>query len=135
MIRTWDSIVRDIPHNFSQLSSAVLEDGPSLMFGVYFREESKHMEQQVRAKAVEVSQDQNLGVGAYTDPQVQTLYDDELLSPCLKAALNAWYTLPKPGRKVESYTRVWQGRGKPYTDFLQRLIKVLNTGVTDPEAR
>lgn len=86
MIRTWASNVRVVLHDFSQLASAFLDDGPSLMFGVYFREESKHMEQQIRAKGVEVSQDQILGVGAYTDPQVQTLYDDELLSLCLKAA-------------------------------------------------
>ena len=68
MIRTWASNVRAIPHDFSQLASAVLEDGPSLMFGVYFKEESKHMEQQGRAKGVEVSQDQILGIGAYADP-------------------------------------------------------------------
>ena len=93
------------------------------------------MEQQGRAKGVEVSQDQILGVRAYADPQVQALYDDEVLSLCHKAALNAWDRLPEPGRKVESYTRVRQGQGEPYTDFLQRLIKALNTGITDPEAR
>ena len=43
------------------------------MFGIYFKEESKHMEQQGRAKGVEVSQDQILGVGAYADSQVQGL--------------------------------------------------------------
>ena len=84
---------------------------------------------------MEVSQDQSLGVGAYADPQVQALYDDEVLFLCHKTALNAWGRLPEPGRKVKSYTRVRQGQGEPYTDFLQKLIKALNTGVTDSEAR
>ena len=63
MIRTWDSNVISMPHDFSQLTSVVLEDGPLLMFGVYLEEESKHMEQQGRAKGVEVLQDQILGIG------------------------------------------------------------------------
>ena len=89
MIRTWASNVRATPHDFSQLVSAVLDDGPSLMFGIYFREESKHMEQQGRGKGVEVSQDQILGVRAYAVPQVQALYHEEVLSLYHKAALNA----------------------------------------------
>ena len=89
MIRIWVSNVRATPHDFSQLSSVVLEDGPSLMFGVYFREESKHVKRQGRTQGLEVSQDQILGVGAYADPQVQALYDEEVLSLCHKAALNA----------------------------------------------
>ena len=93
------------------------------------------MEQQGRAKGVEVSQDQILDVGAYADPQVQALYDEEVLSLCHKAALNAWDRIPELGKKLESYTRLTQGYGEPYTDFVQRLIKALITGVTDPEAR
>ena len=135
MIRTWASNVRATPHDFSQLVSAVLDDGPSLMFGIYFREESKHMEQQGRAKGVEVSQDQILGVGAYADPQVQALYDEEVLSLCHKAALNALNRIQDPAKRVESYTRVRQGQREPFTDFVQRLIKALDIGVTDPEAR
>ena len=93
------------------------------------------MEQQGRAKGVEVSQDQILGVGAYADPQVQALYDEEVLSLCHKAALNALNRIQDPAKRVESYTRVRQGQREPFTDFVQRLIKALYIGVTDPEAR
>ena len=134
MIRTWASNVRAMPHNFSQLASAMSEDGPSLMFEIYFREESKHMEQE-RAKDVEVSQDQILGVGVYADPQVQALYNKEVLTLCHEAALIAWNGIPELGKIIESYTRVKQGKREPYTDFLQRLIKALHIGVSDPEAR
>ena len=43
--------------------------------------------------------------------------------------------LLKKKKRVESYTRVRQGQREPFTDFVQRLIKVLDIGVTDPEAR
>ena len=38
-----DSNVRATHHDFSLLVTVVLDDGTSLMFGIYFREESKHM--------------------------------------------------------------------------------------------
>ena len=41
MIRTWASNVRAISHDFSQLALVVLEDGPTLIFGIYFREEQR----------------------------------------------------------------------------------------------
>ena len=135
MIRTWASNVRATPpHDFSQFVSTVLDDGPSLMFRIYFREESKHMEQQGRAKGVAVSQYQILGIGAYADPQVQDLCDEEVLSVFHKAALNVWDRIQKPGKRVESNHRVRQGQREPFTDFLQRLIKALQIGITDPEA-
>ena len=101
MIRTWASNVRAMFYDFSQLASAVLDDGPSLMFGIYFREESEHMEQQERAKCMEVSQDQILGIGAYADPRVQAIYDEEVLSLCHKAALNAWDRIKELKGKIE----------------------------------
>lgn len=93
------------------------------------------MEQQGRAKSVEVSQDQILGVGAYADPQVQVLYDEEVLSLCDKVALNSWDRIQELRKRIKSYTRVRQGQGEPYTDFLQRLIKAWNIEVTDPQDR
>lgn len=135
MIKTWASNARATPYDFHQLVSAVLDKGPSLMFGIYFREESKHMEQQGRAKGVEVSQDQIIGAGEYADPQVQALYDDEVLCLCHQAALNAWNRIQDPTKRVESYTRIRQGQREPFIDFLQRLIKALDIGVTDPESR
>ena len=60
------------------------------------------MEQHGRAKGVEIFQDQILGVGAYVDPQVQALYNEEVLSLCNKTALNAWVRIPDPGKKLEA---------------------------------
>ena len=43
----------------------------------------------VDVAGLEVSQDQILGKGPYADPQVQALYDEEILSLCHKVALHA----------------------------------------------
>ena len=60
------------------------------MFKIYFREEAKIFEKQGKVKGIETSQDHILCEGPYADPQVQALYDDEILSLCHNAALNAW---------------------------------------------
>ena len=65
MIKTWASNISAIPHDFFSAGYV-----PSLMFGIYFREESKNMEQQGKAKGLQISQDQILGEGPYADPQV-----------------------------------------------------------------
>ena len=39
------------------------------------------------------------------------------------------------GKRIESYTRVIQGQRELFSDFLQRLTKTVQIGVTDPEAR
>ena len=75
-------------HNWIQLVSAVLDDGPQLMFKIYFREGAKILEQQGKAKGLETSQDQILGEGTYADPLVQALYIEKILSLCHKTVLN-----------------------------------------------
>ena len=38
-------------------------------------------------------------------------------------------------KKIGSCIRIKQGQREPFTDFLQRLTKAVQLGVTDPEAR
>ena len=51
------------------------------------------------------------------------------------AALKAQDRIQKLGKRVESYLRVKQGQREPFSDFLQRLTRAVQIGVTDPEAR
>ena len=88
-----------MPHDKIQLVSAVLDDGPQLMFRIYFREEAKILEQQGKAKGLETFQDQILGEGPYADPQVQVFYDEQILSLCHKATLNALDRIQEPRTK------------------------------------
>ena len=86
------------PHDGLQLVSAVLGGGPQFMFICYFREEAKILEQQEKSKGLESFQDQTLGEGTYADPQAQTLYNEQILSLCHKAALNAWDRIQELGK-------------------------------------
>ena len=65
------------------------------------KEEATAIEQQTRAKGMEISQDQLLGEGDYADIQRQSLYDDHILDSCHTAALNAWYRTGEVGKKIE----------------------------------
>ena len=55
-----------------------------------------------------MSQDQILGEDPYVGPQVQALYEEEILSLYHKAALNIWERIQELGKRIESYTRVRQ---------------------------
>ena len=87
----WASNNKAIPHDWIQLISAVLENGPHLLWKCYWREEAKKiLQQQGKAKGLEISQDQILDEGFYSDPQDQALYNEHTLSLYSTAVLNAW---------------------------------------------
>ena len=81
MVKTWASSIKSMLHNWLQLVSAVLGDRSQQMYKCYFWEEAKILAQQGKAKALETSQDQI---------QAQAIYDEQILSLSLIAALNAW---------------------------------------------
>ena len=57
------------------------------------------------------------------------------MSLCSTAALNAWDRIQELGKRTESYIRLKQDQREPFTDFIERLTKAIQLGVTDPEAR
>ena len=95
------------------------------MFKCYYKEEAKILEQQGKAKGLETSQGQILGEGTYADPQIQALYNEQILFLCHKAALNALDRIQEPRKLIESYTKVKLGQREPFSDFFQRLTKAL----------
>ena len=58
-------------HDWAQLTSAVLESGPLLHFRCLCREEARLLEKQETAEGIEISLDQILGEGVFSDPQEQ----------------------------------------------------------------
>ena len=135
MLKSWALSSRATPQDWNQLISAVLENGPLWHFKCLFKQEARLLQQQESAKGIEVSLDQILGEGLYSDPQEQALYDENILSICATAALRAWDRVQDSGQRVESYVRVKQGQREPFSDFLQRLTKAVQIGIPDPEAR
>ena len=135
MLKSWALSSRATPQDWNQLTSAVLENRPLWHFKCLFKQEARLLQQQESAKGIEVSLDQILGEGPYSDPQEQALYDENILSICATAALRAWDRVQDSGQRVESYVRVKQGQREPFSDFLQRLTKAVQIGIPDPEAR
>ena len=72
MVKTWTSSNKTTPHDWLQLISVILEDGPQQFWKCYWREEAKILEQG-KAKGFETSQGQILGEGHYNDPRDQAL--------------------------------------------------------------
>ena len=88
MVKTWAFSSKAMPQDWIQLISAVLESGSQLLWRCFFfKEEVGIFEQQEKAKGLEISLDQILGEGLYSDPQDQGPYDDHTLSLCGTAAL------------------------------------------------
>ena len=74
----------------------------------YFKEEAKTLEQREKEKGLEISLDQILGEGIYSDTQYQDLYDEHNLSLCSTPALKSWDMIQKLGKRVILYLRVKQ---------------------------
>ena len=63
------------------------------------------------------------------------MYNEHILSSCSIEALNAWERIQKWEKRIELYIRVIKVLRGTFSDFLQRLTKAVQVGVTDPEAR
>ena len=94
-------MVKATTQDWTQLILTVQESGPHLIWRCYFKEEAKILEQQEKAKGLEISLDQILGEGLYSDPQDKALYDDHTLSLSNTAALKAWDRTQELGKRVE----------------------------------
>ena len=68
MVLIWSLSTKAILHDWIQLISVDLENGPRLLWKCYWREEAKILEQQGKAKGLEIFEDQILGEGHYSNP-------------------------------------------------------------------
>ena len=100
VVKMWAFSSKATTQDWTQFISAVLESGPQLLWRCFCKEEIKILEQQEKAKGLEISLDQILGEGLYSDPQDQALYDDHTLSLCSTAALKAWDRIQEQGKEV-----------------------------------
>ena len=74
-------------------------------------------------------------MGLYSDPQDQSLSNEHILSLCSTADLNVWDRIQESRKRTESYLSVKHDQRETFSDFLQRLTKAVQIGVTDPVAR
>ena len=71
ILKMWVLSNKAMSHNWAQLSSTVLESGPLLHLRCICKEEARRLEKQETAAGVEISLDQILGEGVFSDPQEQ----------------------------------------------------------------
>ena len=90
MVKMWAFSSKATTQDWTQLISAVLENGQQLLWRCFFKEEIRILEQQEKTKGLEIFLEQILGEGLYSDPQDKALYVDHTLSLCSTAALMAW---------------------------------------------
>ncbi|MGE9501587.1 gag protein, partial [Escherichia coli] len=105
--------------------AVVLENSCQIQWKALVREEAKLLERQDIKEGFEAPLDKLLGHGIYADPQVQAEYDDNILSLCRKAALNALDKVREPGEHLEAYTRIEQGPTYQFQVCVQRLTKAV----------
>ena len=89
MVKTWALSSKAMPQYWTQLISAVLESGLQVLWKDFFKEEAKILQQQEKAKGLEISLDQIQGEGLYSNFQDQAFCDYHTLSLCTTAALTA----------------------------------------------
>ena len=78
-----------MPKDCTQLISAVLFSGPHMLWRCFSKKEVRNLKQQEKAKGLEISLDQILGEGLYSNFQDQAFCDYHTLSLCTTAALTA----------------------------------------------
>ena len=79
MLNLWSVYNRIIPNGQKDMVNGVLETGTKLQWNIWFREESKIIEQQTKARGKEISKDQILEEGDYATIENQAVYDDHTL--------------------------------------------------------
>ena len=62
--------------------------------------------------------DEVLGEGRYSDIQEQIQFDDTAIEQCHLVALRAWDKVEESENRSTSFTKIVQGSGEAFTDFL-----------------
>ena len=117
MVKMLASSNKVTPQDWTQLISAVLENGPQLLWRCYFKEENWILEQHEKAKGLEISLDQILGKELYYDSQDQSFYDEHTMFLCSTAALKIWGRTQKPERELNHILRLNGVREKLLVTF------------------
>lgn len=135
LLTSWATVNKVTPKDWAQLASAVLENSCQIQWRALWRQEAKAIEIQELQNGHEVPQDKILGEGPYADTQVQSAYDEHMLSLCRTAALNALDKVCETGEIMQPYTKVLQGPRERFTEFLERLSRAVEVQVANPESR
>lgn len=106
MLKAWAAQNRIIPWDQKDLATAIRGAAPQSQRKTWWRQETGVIKQQVRARGMEISQDQLLSEGQCADIRRQFGFDDHILVLCHRAALNAWSRVEESGKRTKSFTEI-----------------------------
>lgn len=66
---------------------------------------------------------------------MQVKYDEETVTLCCLADLNAWEKVEETGKRLKPFSQVMQGPKETVTDVLQRLTSAVGRNILDPLIR
>ena len=103
MLNSWATQYTIIPQDWKDLATAIVAATPQ------WKEEARTREEQNGARVIDISQDQILGEGQYSDSLRQFGFDYHTFALCLLEALNAWNKVEELGNRSELFTKILQG--------------------------
>ncbi|TKC40985.1 hypothetical protein EI555_000626 [Monodon monoceros] len=119
-----------IPQDWEALARTVLEPGQYMQFKTWWKEEAENMARtNVARNPPGPLLDELIGAGAFSNVQAQAEFDDLRIIQICMCCLRAWLRVEPPGKTAQSFTKLMQGPGEPYTDFLSRLRAAIQRAV------
>ena len=62
-------------------------------------------------------------------------FDDVVIEQCCLVALRVWDKVEEPRKKSTLFTKIIQGSGETFTEFLQRLASAMSKTISDHATR
>ncbi|XP_067583138.1 endogenous retrovirus group K member 9 Gag polyprotein-like isoform X2 [Pseudorca crassidens] len=125
-----------IPQDWEALARTVLEPGQYMQFKTWWKEEAENMARtNVARNPPGPLLDELIGAGAFSNVQAQAQFDDLRIIQIRMCCLRAWLRVEPPGKTAQSFTKLMQGPGEPYTDFLSRLHAAIQRAVAQTDVQ
>jgi hypothetical protein len=121
------------PDDWMAIAKACLSPGDYLLWKTSYTEICKEQATRNTAHGIPIAADMLLGQGDHTGLQNQLNYPPLTYDQTGIAATRAWKELPTKGDKTQEITKILQGPGEHFQDFVARLLHYMCRTVGDPE--
>jgi hypothetical protein len=115
------------------IAKACLGPVDYLLWKTSYTEICKEQATRNTAHGIPIAADMLLGQGDHTGLQNQLNYPPLTYDQTGIAATRAWKELPTKGDKTQEITKILQGPGEPFQDFVAHLLHHMCRTVGDPE--
>jgi hypothetical protein len=121
------------PDDWMAIAKACLSPGDYLLWKTDYTEIYKEQATHNTAHGIPITADVLLGQGDHTGLQNQLNYPQLTYDQTGIAATRAWKEQPTKGDKIQEITKILQGPGEPFQDFVAHLLQHMGRTIGDPE--